>query len=160
MTRSTLFSVLALATVGACSGEGETIGPRGGSIVSDDGRFSLEVPAGALSHDVTITIDEVDCAGMALAHAVGTCYQLGPRGTGFLYPATVTYELDESLDGVRPESLALSVRRNSGWNLLADRVVDRDEGILQASAGYLSAFAIVEMPDDGADGPATGPTRE
>ncbi len=146
MSRSTLFSVFALAALGACSNEGVTIGPRGGTIVSNDGRFSLEVPAGALSREVDITIAEADCTTMDLPGAIGSCYQLGPRGTGFLHPATVTYEIDEELDGLAADSLALSVRHNADWNLLADRVIDRDQGILQASAGYLSAFAIVEIP--------------
>lgn len=144
MARLTRISLLAIACATGCdAGDGETIGPRGGTVVSDDGRFSLEIRPGALEDDVDITIDEVDCEAMSVT-AVGPCYEVGPRGTGFLFPAKVTYELDDAdLDGA--DSLAFKVQKADDWKLLADRVVDRDDGTLTSSAVYLSAFAIVNV---------------
>lgn len=144
MARLTKISMLAIACATGCAAQGgETVGPRGGTIVSDDGRFSLEIRPGALEDDVDITIDEVDCAQMSVA-AVGPCYEVGPRGTAFLFPAKVIYELDDAdLDGA--DSLAFKVQKAETWKLLADRVIDRDDGTLTSSAVYLSAFAIVNV---------------
>ncbi len=144
MARLTKISMLAIAFATACqSADGETVGPRGGMVVSDDGRLSLEVRPGALEDEVDITIEEIDCGAMEIA-AVGPCYEVGPRGTAFLFPAKLTYELDDAdLDDA--DDLAFSVQREETWKLLADRVVDLEDGTLTGSAIYLSSFAIVSV---------------
>ena len=144
MARLTKISMLAIACATGCATQGgETVGTRGGTVISDDGRFSVEIRPGALEEDVDITIEEVDCAQMSVA-AVGPCYEVGPRGTAFLFPAKVTYELDDAdLEGA--DSLAFKVQKNEAWKLLADRVVAVDDGTLTASAVYLSSFAIVTV---------------
>jgi hypothetical protein len=144
MARLTQISLVTMAFAMGCEAQGgETIGPRGGMVVSDDGRLSLDVRPGALEDDVDITIDEIDCGEMDIA-AVGPCYEVGPRGTAFLFPAKLTYELDDAdLDGA--DDLAFSVQREEKWKLLADRVVDLEDGTLTGSAIYLSSFAIVSV---------------
>ncbi|MBC8073513.1 MAG: hypothetical protein IAG13_34650 [Deltaproteobacteria bacterium] len=144
MARLTQISILAIVAATGCQEAGETIGPRGGTVVSDDGRFSLEIAPGALEHDVDITITAADCDAMGVT-AVGPCYTVGPRGTGFLFPAKVTYELDGELELAELDELAVSTRREHNWKLLADRVVDVEDGTLTASAVYLSSFAIVNV---------------
>ena len=65
------FTVLAvLALVAGCESSGDSVGPRGGTIVSEDGRFSLEIRPGALEQDVDIAIHEVGCGSMGV-DAVG-----------------------------------------------------------------------------------------
>jgi hypothetical protein len=144
MARLTQISILAIVVATGCQETGETIGLRGGTIVSDDGRFSLEIAPGALEHPVDITITAADCNEMGII-AVGPCYTVGPRGTGFLFPAKVTYELDDELELAEPDDLAVSTQREHKWKLLADRVVDVEDGTLTASAVYLSSFAIVTV---------------
>jgi hypothetical protein len=144
MARLTQISMLAIAVTTGCQEQGETIGPRGGTLISDDGRFTLEIAAGALDHDVDITIDEGDCGEMGVS-AIGPCYAIEPRGTGFLFPAKVTYELGDELQEFDADELALSMEREDNWKLLADRVVDVEDGTVTASAVYLSAIAIVTV---------------
>lgn len=140
------FTVLAtLALVAGCESSGDSVGPRGGTIVSEDGRFSLEIRPGALEDDVDIAIHEVGCGSMGV-DAVGPCYRVTPAGTGFLLPATVSFELDgETHDGVPAHELALIVAHGNDWTVLADRDLDIEDGRLTASAVYLSSFAVAHM---------------
>lgn len=83
MTRFVLTALAALALLPSCDREAPvtTVGPSGGTIVSDDGRVSVAVPRGALADDVTITIGRA-----------GDCYEVGPAGTAFAVPAEVTVD--------------------------------------------------------------------
>lgn len=124
-----------------CSEEGITVDARGGTIISDDGRFSLEIPPGALDQAVDITIEQVPCEQ---DHAVGPCYEVGPVGLPLLLPGTVVYELDaEALDDLDPETLTVLTVREEDWKPLPDHHVDMGDEIVTASAVYLSSYAVV-----------------
>lgn len=137
-------AVVALTVLSGCDGgDVETIGPRGGTVVSEDGRFSLDIPAGALEEQVEISVEVVECEA---ADSVGPCYDVMPHGVGFLYPATVTFELGGmELGPVDPHSLGFIAEREEGWNVLADQEVDMDDQIVVASAMYLSSYAVVPV---------------
>jgi hypothetical protein len=145
MTRldTMLFSALVLAT--GCQPAGEVVGPRGGTVVSEDGRFSVEIAPGALDREVEITIETIPCGEMT-GVAIGSCYEVGPRGTAFSFPAKVTFELDDDqIAGVTADRLALSGQKQNAWALLADRTVDVEDGTVCGSATYLSSFAVVAV---------------
>ncbi|MEM7157060.1 MAG: hypothetical protein AAF799_29680 [Myxococcota bacterium] len=138
-----LASIALALTTGCTEYEGELVGPRGGVVMSDDGRFVLEIPKGALEDSIEITIDEVECER---PESVGPCYELGPVGLPLLRPGTITYELEpEMLDGVDIAELGLQAERDDGWSRLADREVDPKGEVVSGSAVYLSAFAIVRQ---------------
>ena len=144
MTRFS-FIVLAALAVAGCESSGDSVGPRGGTIVSEDGRFSLEIRPGALESDVDIQIHDVGCGSMGV-DVVGPCYRVTPSGMGFLLPATVTFELEgDTHDGVPADELALIVAHGQEWAVLADRSLDVEDGTISASAVYLSSFAVVQM---------------
>src|SRR5450755_5139363 len=65
----------------------KTIGAAGGTIISADGRAELDIPAGALSSDLAISIQPItnECPNGA-----GVAYDFLPNGTKFLIPATLT----------------------------------------------------------------------
>lgn len=131
-----------------CDLDGQVVGPRGGTVVSEDGRFSIEIAPGALEREVEITISAVGCGAMA-AVAMAPCYDVGPRGTSFLFPAKITFELEDAqLERVGADRLALSGRRDLDWSLLADRTIDVEDGTLSASAAYLSSFALVAVGEE------------
>ena len=136
-------AAVALLLIGGCEAAPEAIGPQGGTVVSDDGRFSLEIPPGALDTHVKVTITSVECE---LPSALGPCYRLAPRGLGFMLPATVTYELGGmELDAVDRRALNVIAERDEGWNVLADQVVDLEDEVLTASALYLSSYAMIAL---------------
>ncbi|MEM9068885.1 MAG: hypothetical protein AAGE52_10280 [Myxococcota bacterium] len=76
-----------------------TIGPEGGSITSDDGRLTLEVPAGALDAPTALRIDtlgpgEADASLEELEPRYQ--YRLSPDGLTFSEPVLATLRVDES----------------------------------------------------------------
>ena len=78
----------------------KTIGAAGGTIISTDGRAELNIPAGALSSDLAITIQPVtnECP-----NGVGVAYDFLPNGTKFLTPATLTiHYTDDDVNGTDP----------------------------------------------------------
>lgn len=135
-------ALVAVVSMTGCSEEeGTIIDARGGIVVSDDGRFSLEIPPGALDQAVDVTIDEVECEQ---DEAVGPCYEVGPIGMPLLFPGEVVYELDaEVMNDLDPEELMVLTERNEDWKPLADHDVDMVDGLVTASAVYLSSYAVV-----------------
>lgn len=142
----TIFACVAM--MGCQQVDGETVGPRGGTVVSQDGRLSLEIDPGALAREVEITITPADCASMDV-DAAGPCYHVGPVGTAFLFPALLTVELEPGdVESAGDDDLALSALREHDWNVLADRNYDPEHGMVAASATYLSSFAVVPLPSE------------
>jgi alpha-tubulin suppressor-like RCC1 family protein len=97
----TLLCVLALALT-ACGGGDEPpppnqVGPAGGTVAGPNGT-QVVVPAGALSAPVLITITTAAVRPLPPGmQALGTIYDLGPAGTSFAVPVTVTLPLDPAL---------------------------------------------------------------
>lgn len=132
-------ALLALATVAGCDPVGEgAIGPEGGMVVSHDERLTIDIPEGALDEPVEITIEEVDSLPEG---ALGPAYRVLPVGTVFHRPVHVLYNYGARGMEVDP---MLVVEREHEWVPLPDRQVFSDEGIVTASALYLSTFCVVE----------------
>lgn len=145
MLRKTLTAALLLGTMGCAEGADDgVIDSRGGTISSDDGRLTLDVPAGALDQGVAVSIvlsdvDPVD--------AMGPSYQLLPEGTAFRIPATISYTVgDLDMAEFEADSLALVVEKNDTWFFMADQ--DKEDGMISASAVYLSSFSVVATATD------------
>ena len=141
MTHIVKLAVAAAILVTGCSEEATSVGPRGGVVASDDGRFTLEIPEGALDQEVDITIDEVECEQPT---AIGTCYEVGPIGLPLLFPGTIVYDIDpEELEGLSPEDFLVLTQGEEDWKPLADHRVDMADAVVTASAVYLSSYAVV-----------------
>ena len=76
------------------------IGPEGGSLTSADGSFTLEVPAGALSDSVTLSVAPVDVASLPESVSGGAvdgpAYIVGPEGVTFATPVNARVTLPPS----------------------------------------------------------------
>lgn len=142
-TTYTTVLTLALGALTLASGcdtnSGETIGPRGGTLVSDDGRFSVDIPEGALDAELELHIETVPCE---LSDAVGDCYAVSPRGTTFLRPVEVSYELADMDTDLPLEGLGVVAEGADGWRVLADRDVDIDDEVIYASSMFLSEYGL------------------
>ncbi len=75
----------------------KTVGASGGTIASRDGAVTLEIPEGALSGEVDITIERIDPADLGPEWAdlrdageIAEAYELGPDGLTFEQPITVS----------------------------------------------------------------------
>jgi len=135
------FACLALVTLVGCDSVGEGIGPEGGVVVSDDGRITLDIPEGALDEAVEITIEEVDDLP---EDALGPAYRVLPVGTVFNGPVQVVYNYGARGMDVDPSDVVLVVDRGDEWSVMPDRHVYAEEGLVSASALYLSTFCVIE----------------
>lgn len=70
----------------------KAIGPAGGELVSADGRARLDVPAGALTSELILTIAT---AQGAPGGALGPAYDLLPHGTKFAAPVFLSMPIDK-----------------------------------------------------------------
>jgi hypothetical protein len=147
-TKTLLAAVLSLTALVGCEQQGETIGSRGGVVTSDDGRVTLEVPAGALADDVELSIELVDDARDGV---VGGVYAVEPAGVVFHRPATLTFDLAADADdarsfdlaGLAMEDLVLVTEKAERWAPMADRDVDADAELISASVLFTSTYAVV-----------------
>lgn len=105
-----------------------TLGSSGGTLRSEDGAITIDVPAGALAADTEFRIVETPDA----PPSIGLAYHVEPSVT-LTQPATVTYNY-ASLDVGGRELTALRVARDAGgtWEILTK--IDQDK-----TAGWVSA---------------------
>ena len=128
---------LSLGTPDACGGmtDQELIGPNGGLVRSADGRLTLEIPGDALSAETEVSVHAVPCELDDQAE----CYEVRPEGLTFQFPAMATYEAAELM---AMDSVALTVKGASGWQPMADMVVDRDNETVTASLLFSSSISV------------------
>ena len=84
------------------------IGAAGGTIISADGRAELNIPAGALSSDLAISIQPItnECP-----NGVGVGYDFLPNGTKFMIPAVLTlHYTDDDINGTDPYLINMAVQ--------------------------------------------------
>jgi len=112
-------------TDGSVSGDRvtKTIGSSGGTITSNSGVFTLVVPAGALSSDVEVSIEEIDPATYPQKDSLFTSVaEIGPSGTSFAIPAMLSL----TIGGVAPSGKkAIVARLDTGsWSELSGSTRD------------------------------------
>jgi hypothetical protein len=82
------------------SGGGGGVGPDGGTVTSNDGKFTLTIPEGALGQTVQITITAMDAADLPTSIAdmadMGFNYMLMPDGLAFSTAANGTLSLTQT----------------------------------------------------------------
>jgi hypothetical protein len=133
---------LALVGLTGCDSLGDdAIGPEGGVVESADGRLTVDIPEGALDETIEITVEETDDRPEG---ALGPAYRVLPVGTVFAVPVRVLYNYGAQGMEVADDDVVLVVERGDEWSELPDRHVFADEGIVSASALYLSTFCVVE----------------
>lgn len=154
-----------LACLAACSDNGEdpvqppppialsqTIGTAGGTLASTDGRVSLTIPPGALDHDVVITIDEL--TGTMAPAVPGALYDLGPTGTTFAIPASLTIRYDPTRLASGASETSLIVARQRGpqeWQVEKSTVDPAANRVSGEIWSFSSHAAVVHIPIDPPD---------
>lgn len=140
--RSLTVAALACAALTGCDPSGDdVVGPEGGTIISRDGRLTLEIPQGALAEAIEIRIEEVE---QLPEGALGPAYQVLPVGTVFEAPVHVFYDYGAAGMELSPDQIALVAQKTDRWSMLADRAVYEEDTLVSASSLYLSAFCIVD----------------
>ena len=100
----------------------KTIGSSGGSVVSDDGKFTIIIPAGALKDNLDITIQPITNEAPG---GIGGGYELLPSGTKFSTPVTLSYHYSaDDINGSSPYFTYIATQDSTGqWT---EDVLNRD----------------------------------
>jgi hypothetical protein len=141
------------------AGQG-TVGASGGQVATSDGALTVQIPSGALPSDTTITITEIASPPDG---AVGKTYEIGPTGTQFAVPVTLSFkyrQLDLDLQGAEPADLEASTIVDGAWVALASNAVDSTAQVVTGQTMHLSPYGIhAKGKGTEADsGPETGDT--
>jgi hypothetical protein len=130
-TNPVMRKLLLIACLAACGDDGMTgvlVTPEeGGTITSEDGRFTLQVPPGAVAAPTRISITRAPADELPGAIS-GLVYDLQPDGLVFASPATATLSLTtlELREGPTIPSLMLATRRDDGTTELLAPVMEGD----------------------------------
>lgn len=126
-----------------------TVGPEGGTLTL--GSIAMTVPPGAVGESIEITVEETD---QAPPGHIGPAYDIGPDGTVFSSPVTITinYSPGDIPGGVQESSLALATVVDTAWALIEGSGVDTEMHSVSGAVTHLSFFGVksrdVEVPDD------------
>lgn len=122
----------------------KTIGVAGGTIISSDGRAELNIPAGALSSDLAISIQPItnECP-----NGVGIAYDFLPNGTKFLIPATLTmHYTDDDINGTDPYLINMAFQDSlSEWEVDIFKDVDTVGKTIIFDVSHFSSRAFQAM---------------
>jgi hypothetical protein len=117
------------------------IGTAGGTLSTPDGVLTLAVPPGAVDRDVLFTVGPTPAP---LLGAVGAVFEMGPAGTQFAVPATVTIRYTDAERGDAAASDLLVATVVAGlWQPLSSERVDTAARSVAAQTPHLSPFALV-----------------
>lgn len=121
-------------------GEVGTVGPAGGQLQTPDGSVSLVFPSGAVSGDVTITVQAVDTPVEGPNLVTESVYQFGPSGTQFSQPVDLSLRFDpNTLPGNREAAAAtISKLIDGSWQQIEGDFEVSSTGVV---TGQISSFS-------------------
>lgn len=124
----------------------QSVGTSGGVVTSSDGLLTVTIPAGALSSAKTITIQPIT---NEVSLGVGNGYRLGPEGTTFLQPATLTFKYNEGmLDNKPAATLWITTQNTDGsWSANIRSVVDETAKTVTAKTSHFSDWSLGRFID-------------
>lgn len=99
----------------------QLVGPEGATIELSDGA-KVEIPAGAVSSSVQITLQKLELNEVApmpeTVQARGKAYAFKPHGQAFVNPVKISVPFTGTMDAVRPFKLANEV--DDSWEMVPD----------------------------------------
>lgn len=119
----------------------QTIDAAGGTVVSADARLTLSIPAGALSSPTDITIQPITNTG---PNGSGVAYRLGPEGTTFAVPVTLTFTLSGA-EALALDNGVIATQHADGlWYLPPGLVRDAAGHTLSITSTHFSDWAFLQ----------------
>jgi hypothetical protein len=120
------------------------IGPAGGRIESEDHGIRIDIPAGALTDNQTISVqplDENHCPGGA-----GKSFRLLPHGLTFAKPATITFSYaQEDISDSDPELLRVAYQADDhGWYSPGTASIDTTAMLVTVNTTHFSDWALLK----------------
>lgn len=125
----------------ASSRVSKVIGREGGSISSRDGALSVTIPPDALDDDVRLTIEPSDAPPPE--GALGGVWEIGPPGTEFDEPVTLSFHYDPgALGGRSPEAIRVGSYVDDVWICLPMSAAHTGLETVVTVTMHLSIYAI------------------
>ncbi len=119
-----------------------TIGPAGGTIQSADKRIQVQIPAGALTANQTISVQPLNqnnCPAGA-----GQAFRLTPHGLTFAKPATITFQYTtKDINGSTPELVRVAYQTDQGiWKSPAVKGLDTTARTVSVQTTHFSDWGL------------------
>ncbi|HEX4478824.1 MAG TPA: hypothetical protein VH142_27265 [Polyangiaceae bacterium] len=118
-----------------------TVGAGGGGLPSADGELTVDIPAGALSSSVNVTIEPA--IGVPAGH-VGPAYEIGPTGTTFAHEVTLAFTYQASF-GVL-SNLRVATLSNGAWTAIS---TSSDATHVYGSTSHFSTYGLTVVSSGG-----------
>ena len=127
----------------------DVVGMDGGTVTAAGGAASVNIPAGALDKEITVTIVKVDAAAVTqpplTLKLAGDIYEFGPAGTQFNKPVKITLKYDPAkLGGVSEDGLKVYYldETANAWVAIGG-VVDKVNHTLTVEVNHFSKYAVM-----------------
>ena len=128
-------------------GGSAVVGSAGGLVASADGQVALAIPSGALPTATTISVNPATNypAGSGSWSPV---VDLGPTGTTFAAPVTLTLSYDPTKlpPGVPPSALSVYLSDGTGWDLVSGSIVNAVDNTVSVPISHFSAYTLTVTP--------------
>lgn len=131
----------------------QVVGPSGGTVSFLNGAVRITVPAGALSADVRLTAAATTNFPASVLVLSGSTIDLGPTGTTFATPVTVTvaYDPNSLPAGVNESELRLRKVIGNEWEDAGDSSPNVAANTVTASLSSFSVYGVLGIEVDGVD---------
>lgn len=115
------------------------IDSSGGTVASFDAVLAVSIPPNAVSDPLDVTIQQVTNTAPS---GVGPSYVLGPEGTTFTIPVTITFQVDPALGSL--DALTIGYQDGGGyWLRLPNVTRDAVARTISVTTRHFSAWALV-----------------
>ncbi len=124
------------------------VGSTGGEVTTNDGEVSLHFPPGALPGATSITVSPITDTRPQTG-PWSDPVELGPDGTQFAQPVTLTlsYDVRQLPPGVPPEALRLSTWVVDHWEEVPGSTLHVDDATISAPITHFSGYALAIWPN-------------
>lgn len=118
------------------------IGPAGGTLVSENGSLTINIPAGALTTETVIGIEPITSTNIA---GVGQSFRLTPHDQHFEKPVSLTYTLSDEADSVAMmETFGFAYQLASGvWKFVGASSYDTQSGTVTFKTTHFSDWSVM-----------------
>lgn len=115
------------------------IGVEGGVLVSQDGALMVSVPPTAVAEAFTLTIEPLIGSP---PDDWGRAYEIGPAGTQFTAPVTLTFDL-AAYGGRAPKGVRLGTLIDGTWVPLSETAVSADGARVIGTTTHLTPYRLI-----------------
>lgn len=130
--------------VGAAKGEisSKVIGAAGGVLTSADGQLKIDVPAGALTEDMEISIQPIVQTNIA---GIGLSYRLMPHNVIFKKAVTLTFDWNKIATEIGlPQTLGFAYQQEDGvWKYVGASTMDMTQKTVSYETAHFSDWSLM-----------------